>query len=163
VYQETCSKAAPSPPEPQLVISLAWVCFSTLLPNLPYFSPLEAACARDYAIRKALNDPSYSVADYGFPTGVRIRAITDRHHASIEKAAAVVGIGRKNVVDLALTSINSSMSFSERLDDALASYSSEDTKTGIRTGFIVIVGFAEVNTVRLYRRGFLHTNAHFLG
>jgi hypothetical protein len=110
-----------------------------------------------------LNDPSYSVADSGFPVGVRIRVITDRHHVSIEKAAAVVGIGRKNVVDLSATSNNSSMFFSEKLDMELDSYNSEDMKTGVRTGLIVVVGFAEVNTVRLGRRGVLHINPHFAG
>jgi hypothetical protein len=119
-----------------------------------FFSPSlsEAACGRDYVIRKALNNPSYSVADSGFPVGVQIRVITDRHHVSIEKVAAVVGIGRKNVVDLPVTSNNSGMLFSERLDVELDSYSNEDITTGIRTGLIVVVGFAEVNTVCPARR-----------
>jgi hypothetical protein len=95
------------------------------------------------------------VADNGLPAGVRIRVITDRHHASIEKAAAVVGIGRKNVVDLSATSTNPSTSFCERLDTALCFYDSECLKAGIKTGLIVVVGFAEVNMVCLSRRRFL--------
>ena len=103
------------------------------------------ACGRDYAIKKALDDPTYSVGDDGFPPGVRIRVITDRHHAGIEKAAAIVGIGRKNVVELS----NSSASFAEQLKETFEEQTQVDLKTGVKTGLIVVVGFAEVNTVRL--------------
>jgi len=57
-------------------------------------------------------------------------------------------------VDLPVTSNNYNILFSERLDAELDSRNSEDMKTGIKTGFIIVVGFAEVNTVRLGRRRF---------
>lgn len=114
-----------------------------------HFLTSGAACGRDYAVQKALNDPSYSIADNGFPPGMRIRVITDRHHASIEKAAAVVGIGRENVVDLAASLDSGSTSFAERLDTMMDRHNNEDTEIGGKTGIIVVVSFAEVNTVRL--------------
>lgn len=82
---------------------LDWVCFFVL--NLTYareeISPLPAfwnrsACGRDFAVRKALNDPSYSVAEDGFG-GVTVKVLSDRPHASLVKAASIVGIGRSNV------------------------------------------------------------------
>lgn len=57
------------------------------------------AAGRDYAIREALGDPSYSVAEDGFG-GVNVRVLSDRPHASLYKAAAIVGIGRSNVRSL---------------------------------------------------------------
>lgn len=100
-------------------------------------------------MQKALNDPAYSIADDGFPSGIRIRVITDRHHASIEKAAAIVGIGRKNVVETSTVSNTLDQPFSKRLEEIFLEYTEEAAKAGERIGFIVVVGFAEVNTVRL--------------
>ncbi|KIM28033.1 hypothetical protein M408DRAFT_329689 [Serendipita vermifera MAFF 305830] len=107
---------------------------------------LGIACGRDYAVQRALNDATYSVADNGMPSGVRIRVLTDRHHASIEKATAIVGIGRKNVVDLSATSKGLSTPFVNRLESALQVYHGQAIESGEKVGFIVVVSFAEVNT-----------------
>lgn len=134
------------------------------------------ACGRDYAIRQALGNPTYSVGDDGFPPGIQVRVLTDRHHASIEKAAAVVGIGRRNIVELIvpIPSIQSSPSrsliegsnhnkmdldnnagagtaiveFADVLERELPRYREAD-QPGNRSRYalIVVVSFAEVNTV----------------
>lgn len=54
------------------------------------------AIGRDFAVRQALGDPTYSVAEDGFG-GVEVKVLSDRPHASLLKAASVVGIGRSNV------------------------------------------------------------------
>jgi hypothetical protein len=139
---------------------------------LSLFTFRLSACGRDFAVRKALGNPYYSVGDDGFPPGVQIRVLTDRHHASIEKAAAVVGIGRKNIVELPLpvpgpvSSIQATESnemdvdsnvtdgddaiieFADLLERELTKYR-EFARSGSKTKYavIVVVGFGEVNTV----------------
>jgi hypothetical protein len=56
----------------------------------------DKACARDFAIRHAIQDPEYSTAEHGF-AGAKVIVLTDRPHASLLKAASLVGIGRSNV------------------------------------------------------------------
>ena len=98
-------------------------------------SPRSIACARDDQISRRL-PPGYSVAEYGLAATPRIYVFTDRHHASIEKAAAVVGIGRANVISLP------SKGFTEALKEKLTRCEEKGE------GAVVVLSFGEVNTVR---------------
>ncbi|KAG8752064.1 hypothetical protein FRC14_007390 [Serendipita sp. 396] len=100
---------------------------------------LGLLCGRDHAIRKAIGDAEYSVADNGYPAGITIKVLTDRHHASIEKAAAIIGIGRKNVVSLVLAQ-------SERFVDCLERQLEQYRTSPGKVATIVTVSFGEVNT-----------------
>ncbi|KAF8585064.1 PLP-dependent transferase [Ramaria rubella] len=60
---------------------------------------LGLALARDHAVRHALASSTHSVSEDGYG-GVTVKVYTDRPHASLLKAAAAVGVGRANVVDL---------------------------------------------------------------
>lgn len=99
---------------------------------------LGLACGRDAAIQHALSNSSYSTGDDGIPPNITIRVLTDRHHASIEKAAALVGIGRRNVKSLEHTI----RPFVQALEDELKA----STVQGKKVATIVVVSFAEVNT-----------------
>lgn len=101
---------------------------------------LGLACARDFVIRKALNDPNYSVSQDGFPPSVQIKVLTDRHHASIEKAAAVVGIGRRAIVDLSQVE-SKETNFAGRLREVMSA------ERSVKMAYIVVGSCAEVNTV----------------
>jgi hypothetical protein len=94
-------------------------------------------------IKKALGDPSYSTSDHGYPPGLEIKVLTDRHHASIEKAAAIIGIGRNNVVNLSAASGMDGDGFAPVLKRTLEGYK----KSGKRVASIVVISHAEVNTV----------------
>ena len=61
----------------------------TRFTDLPFRS---IACARDRQISRRL-PPDYSVAEYSLASTPKICVFADRHCASIEKAAAAVGIG----------------------------------------------------------------------
>jgi len=88
-------------------------------------------------VRHALASPDHSAAEDGFD-GATVKVYTDRHHASISKAASVVGIGRKHVLDLG-TSKGIDL---ERLEAGL-----KECSRGSKQGAIVVLGFGEVNTV----------------
>jgi glutamate/tyrosine decarboxylase-like PLP-dependent enzyme len=91
------------------------------------------ACGREHAIRTVLGE-DYSVAEDGFG-GVTITVFSDRAHCSLVKAAALVGIGRKNFVQLGSTR--------GEIEKQLQSCGS-----GTGRGAIVSLSFGEVNTVR---------------
>ncbi|PVG01385.1 PLP-dependent transferase [Serendipita vermifera] len=101
---------------------------------------LGLACGRDFAIQKALGDPSYSTSDHGYPAGLEVKVLTDRHHASIEKAAAIIGIGRNNVVNL--SNDLGVDNFATVLKQTLEDYK----KLEKRIAPIVVISHAEVNT-----------------
>ena len=112
------------------------VSFGLVLPNTGLLTQLSSlACARDDQISRRL-PPGYSVAEYGLASTPKIHVFTDRHHASIEKAAAVVGIGRANVLYLPTTG------FIEELKVKL----NRCKENG--EGAVVVLSFGEVNTVR---------------
>jgi len=99
-------------------------------------SPFRSiACARDHQISRRL-PPDYSVAEYGLGSTPKICVFTDRHHASIEKAAAIVGIGRANVISLP------PKGFVEELKERLTRCEEKGE------GAVVVLSFGEVNTVR---------------
>jgi hypothetical protein len=84
---------------------------------------------------------------------VKIRVLTDRHHASIEKAVAVVGIGRRALVDLSQLGSSSSPSieeknFATRLRNTMLK--DKEEKEGVKYAYIVVVSCAEVNTVSTF-------------
>jgi len=97
-------------------------------------SPFQA-CARDDQITRRLPH-GYSVAERGLASTPQIYVFTDRHHASIEKAAAVVGIGRANVISLP------PQRFVEELKENLTRCEEKGE------GVVVALSFGEVNTVR---------------
>ncbi|KAF8319744.1 PLP-dependent transferase [Clavulina sp. PMI_390] len=99
---------------------------------------LGLACGRDFAVRSALNDPNYSVAEDGFG-GVTVKVLGDRIHSSTMKAAAIVGIGRSNVIDVH-DPVTKGFDL-KKLEELLASSTPEN-----KTGFIVCPSFGEVNT-----------------
>ena len=75
------------------------LCVCSLRPDdISLFSCFHSivATGRDFAVRQALGDPTHSVAEDGFG-GVIVKVLSDRPHASLLKAASVVGIGRSNV------------------------------------------------------------------
>ena len=90
---------------------------------------------------------------------MKIRVLTDRHHASIEKAAAVVGIGRRALIDLSQLDSSSSpsieekemvyeeMNFAARLRDVMMKDKKEEK--GVKYAYIVVTSCAEVNTVSI--------------
>ena len=75
----------------------------------------------------------YSVADEGFG-GVKVIVFSDRAHASLLKAAALVGIGRKNFVQLGHTALE--------IEAQLRTCG-----PGTGRGAIVSWSYGEVNTV----------------
>lgn len=81
--------------------------------------------------------PGYSPAEHGLlnlPHRVSITILADRAHASLVKAAALVGLGRRSIIQL-----GSSM---KEIEDQLHEYSN-----GRDRGVIVSLSFGEVNTV----------------
>ena len=76
------------------------------------------------------------MAEHGLASTPKIYVFTDRHHASIEKAAAVVGIGRANVITIPR----------ERFVEDLKGKLIHCEEKG--EGIVVVLSFGEVNTVR---------------
>ncbi|KAG8740297.1 hypothetical protein FRC10_004515 [Ceratobasidium sp. 414] len=104
---------------------------------------LGLACGRDFAVRTALADPTYSVAEDGFG-GVTVQVLSDRPHSSTIKAASITGIGRANVIDLGRTD-GSGMDL-EKLEERLVEYE-QANKAGGKKGVVVALSYGEVNTV----------------
>ena len=104
---------------------------------------LGLALGRQFAISRVLGE-KYDVAEDGFG-GVDIDIFAAGAHASIRKAAALVGIGRSRVVDLTdAQAADEPVAFDltaleERMKEARAS----------GRGGIVCPSYGEVNTVRL--------------
>ncbi|KAI8841954.1 pyridoxal phosphate-dependent transferase [Chytriomyces cf. hyalinus JEL632] len=90
------------------------------------------------AVGLSVMGPDFSVADYGF-AGFKVIVLHASGHASIAKAAAIVGIGRKNCVDLA-DEPNSPHFDIARLESLLRK--SKDEKTGV----IIVISSGEVNS-----------------
>lgn len=112
---------------------------------------LGLALARNHAVRTALNSPDHSVSEDGF-AGVTVKVYTDRPHASLLKAAALVGIGRSNVID-----IGKKLNPAEEQNDIIGIDLNEleehfkqsllpSSVNGIKTAAVVSVSFGEVNT-----------------
>jgi len=89
-------------------------------------------CGREHAVRNILGK-DHSVADDGF-AGVKVIVFADRPHASLLKAAALIGIGRKNFVQLGSTALE--------IEDQLRTCG-----PGTGRGAIVSLSYGEVNTV----------------
>ncbi|KZO95521.1 PLP-dependent transferase [Calocera viscosa TUFC12733] len=100
---------------------------------------LGLACGRQWAIAKA--HPGYSVAEDGF-SGYGCKVFVAKAHASLVKAASVVGIGRKNVIECGKdVDENGGLPFDlVRLESLMR----ECKERG--DGIIVSPGFGEVNT-----------------
>lgn len=103
------------------------------------------AIGREYVIDAVLHrqgklaaDERWSVAERGLCAGVEVEALVAVPHASIAKAASVVGIGRANVVDLRSTSRIGCFD--------LAKLAQRLEENRGRKGSIVVVSFGEVNT-----------------
>ncbi|KAF8490899.1 pyridoxal phosphate-dependent transferase [Gautieria morchelliformis] len=103
---------------------------------------LGLALGRDYAVRHALASSTHSVSEDGFG-GVTVKVYSDRPHASLLKAAATVGIGRANVIDLGKI-IGDSGTIGIELGE-LEKYLKE-AAPGSGTAAIVSLSFGEVST-----------------
>ncbi|KAJ3225913.1 hypothetical protein HDU81_007586 [Chytriomyces hyalinus] len=90
------------------------------------------------AVGLSVMGADFSVADYGF-AGFKVIVLHASGHASIAKAAAIVGIGRKNCVDLA-DEPNSPHFDIARMESLLKK--SKDEKTGV----IIVISSGEVNS-----------------
>ena len=102
---------------------------------------LGLACARQAVAARALH-ADYDIAEDGFPN-IQIDVLCTGAHASIQKAASLVGIGRKHCVDLTRNDPEWLVAFDlELLEQRLA----EAQKEG--RGAIVCPSYGEVNTVR---------------
>ncbi|KAG8704049.1 hypothetical protein FRC09_003801 [Ceratobasidium sp. 395] len=104
---------------------------------------LGLACGRDSAVRTALSDPIYSVAEDGFG-GVTVQVLSDRPHSSTVKAAGITGIGRANVVDLGRAD-GSGMDLA-KLEEYLVEYE-KGKQAGEKKGIMIALSYGEVNTV----------------
>ncbi|KAG8720320.1 hypothetical protein FRC09_009763 [Ceratobasidium sp. 395] len=113
------------------------------------------ACGRDFAVRTALSDPTYSVAEDGFG-GVTVQVLSDRPHSSTLKAAGITGIGRANVIDLGKAD-GSGMDI-EKLEKHLLEYERRK-QAGERKGIMVALSYGEVNTTGFDKSGDVRENA----
>lgn len=102
------------------------------------------ALGRDHAVRHALGSSTHSVSEDGF-AGIKVTVYTDRPHASLLKAAAIVGIGRANVVDL-----GKPVAGTDTIGIDLGELEGYIGDAGPGSGRAVVVSlsFGEVNTVR---------------
>lgn len=115
---------------------------------------LGLLCAREQVIKTVTGDPTRSFAeeDYGasMPT---INIFVAQPHASIKKAAAIVGIGRSRVQDVGRR-VSGSHEGSDPLQEAIAHLdfdlelleSKLKTAQQLKQGSIIVVGMGEVNT-----------------
>ncbi|KAJ3026873.1 UNVERIFIED_CONTAM: hypothetical protein HDU68_004930, partial [Siphonaria sp. JEL0065] len=101
---------------------------------------LGLACGREY-VTKQIMGQNYSLADDGFYGACPIVVLHVHGHASLSKAASLLGIGRKNCINLAIGSEACDFNV-ENLQTALAKY--KQAKTGV----IVVASYGEVNTGR---------------
>ncbi|KAB5590679.1 hypothetical protein CTheo_5875 [Ceratobasidium theobromae] len=102
---------------------------------------LAMACGRDYAVRTATGNEEHSVAEDGF-AGTTVQVLCDRPHASTIKAAALVGIGRSNVIDMG--SPDGRGVNLDQLESKLSKFATSFEKER-KTAFVVL-SFGEVNT-----------------
>ncbi|EJU04358.1 PLP-dependent transferase [Dacryopinax primogenitus] len=100
---------------------------------------LGLACGRQWAIAKA--HPGYDVAEDGFG-GFGCKVLVAKTHASLIKAASLVGIGRKNVIECGVkVDQDGGLPFDLQKMELLMQ---ECKQRG--DGIIVSPGFGEVNT-----------------
>ncbi|KEP49509.1 pyridoxal-dependent decarboxylase [Rhizoctonia solani 123E] len=104
---------------------------------------LAMACGRDYAVRTATGNREHSVAEDGF-AGITVQALCDRPHASTVKAAALVGIGRSNVIDIG--SPDGKGIDLNALEARLSEYAGSFERD--RKAAFVVLSFGEVNTAK---------------
>ncbi|KAJ3084825.1 hypothetical protein HDU99_001901 [Rhizoclosmatium hyalinum] len=104
---------------------------------------LGLACGREAVVSKILkkSGEEYSVADDGLFGACPVVVLHVHGHASIAKAASLLGIGRKNCINMATSPSSCSFDLDE-LGQALAIYRREGT------GVIVVASYGEVNTGR---------------
>ncbi|KAG8748323.1 hypothetical protein FRC11_012047, partial [Ceratobasidium sp. 423] len=102
---------------------------------------LAMACGRDYAVRTATGNQEHSVAEDGF-AGITVQVLCDRPHASTVKAAALVGIGRSNVIDIG-SSDGKGIDLNV-LEAKLSEYAASFERD--RKAAFVVLSFGEVNT-----------------
>lgn len=102
---------------------------------------LGMALGRQFAIA-TVKGPAYSVAEEGFG-GVTVEVLAAGAHASIRKAASIVGIGRSRVKDLTRETEGLPVAFEI---DALEEHLRDAQAAG--RGVIVCPAYGEVNTVR---------------
>ncbi|KAJ3118197.1 hypothetical protein HDU96_003237 [Phlyctochytrium bullatum] len=100
---------------------------------------LGLACGREFAVR-AVKGEGYSVADEGL-AGCQVRLFHADGHASVGKAAALVGIGRKHCHNLAAGSDRPEFDL-KVLEEKLAEAKRDEA------GAIVVCSIGEVNTGR---------------
>ena len=125
---------------------------------------LGLACAREAQLRllnAGQGDEEWSLAEMGFGAEEcrRVKVFVAKPHASINKAAALTGIGRRNVVDVGRKWKGQGEQAAEDeeqeaqrrvagLDFDLDRLEKElEEAQSLRFGRIVVVGMGEVNTV----------------
>ncbi|CEL56909.1 hypothetical protein RSOLAG1IB_08187 [Rhizoctonia solani AG-1 IB] len=102
---------------------------------------LAMTCGRDYAVRIGTGNQEHSVAEDGF-AGITVQVLCDRPHASIVKAAAIVGIGRSNVIDIG--SPEGKGIDLDILETRISEYAASFERD--RKVAFVVLSFGEVNT-----------------
>jgi hypothetical protein len=108
----------------------------------PTFLTWIVACGRDYAVRIATGNQEHSVAEDGF-AGITVQVLCDRPHVSTVKAAAIVGIGRSNVIDIG--SPEGKGIDLDILETRISEYAASFERD--RKVAFVVLSFGEVNTV----------------
>ncbi|KAF8321976.1 pyridoxal phosphate-dependent transferase [Cantharellus anzutake] len=96
------------------------------------------ACGREYAMKHAMGDPSYSAAEDGLGSAI-ITILADRPHASLLKAASLVGIGRSNVLDV-------SDPQTQAINLGIIEEHLKRSPEGSKRGIIIALSYGEVNT-----------------
>lgn len=108
---------------------------------------LGLACARDYLSTLFIPEyegEEYSISEHGFfPLLQPMQVLTVKPHGSIYKAASVVGIGRRNVIDISMPSEEKGRSLGFDLDE-LEKRLKRGKEEG--RGILVVVQLGEVNT-----------------
>jgi hypothetical protein len=116
------------------------------------------ACGRDYAVQNATGNEQHSVAEDGF-AGITVQVLCDRPHASTIKAAALVGIGRSNVIDMG--SPDGRGIDLNLLEVKLSGYAASFEKE--RKAAFVALSFGEINTVSHKPNALMHLIFSLLG
>lgn len=103
---------------------------------------LGLALGRQSVISSIKGDPNYSVSENGFG-GIEIEILSVGAHASIRKAAALVGIGRGNVHELGSDDEGEGIVAFDLKELAMRLKEAKERKRGV----IVCPAYGEVNTV----------------
>ncbi|KAI9346964.1 pyridoxal phosphate-dependent transferase [Obelidium mucronatum] len=102
---------------------------------------LGLACGREFVTKGVLGNDSFSFADDGYFNSPRVVVLHVHGHASLAKAASLLGIGRKNCINLASGPDDCDFDL-KALELRLKLYREENT------GVIVVASYGEVNTGR---------------